>query len=117
MGYSRIHLSPWLVLVCAFLFFSGKGILHPLADKGRSNCKGWNVECEQIRKTQDEPQWIVAQRLLSALTLSLALALSLSRPRSRSLSLSLSLFLFQVQTSPWLKARRISERTNQKNSG
>ena len=26
------------------------------------------VGCEQIRKTQDEPQWIVAQRLLSALT-------------------------------------------------
>ena len=25
--------------------------------------------CEQIRKTQDEPQWIVAQRLLSALTI------------------------------------------------
>ena len=24
-------------------------------------------ECEQIRKTQDEPQWIVAQRLLSHL--------------------------------------------------
>ena len=26
-------------------------------------------ESEQIRKTQDEPQWIVAQRLLSALTI------------------------------------------------
>ena len=25
--------------------------------------------CEQIRKTQAEPQWIVAQRLLSALTI------------------------------------------------
>ena len=25
------------------------------------------VGCEQIRKTQDEPQWIVAQRLLSHL--------------------------------------------------
>ena len=25
--------------------------------------------CEQIKKTQDEPQWIVAQRLLSALTI------------------------------------------------
>ena len=25
--------------------------------------------CEQIRKTQVEPQWIVAQRLLSALTI------------------------------------------------
>ena len=26
-------------------------------------------EGKQIRKTQDEPQWIVAQRLLSALTI------------------------------------------------
>ena len=34
-----------------------------------------NIACvcvcvrEQIKKTQDEPQWIVAQRLLSALTI------------------------------------------------
>ena len=29
----------------------------------------WVGGCEQIRKTQDEPQWIVAQRLLSTLTI------------------------------------------------
>ena len=29
----------------------------------------WNVWVKQIKKTQDELQWIVAQRLLSALTI------------------------------------------------
>ena len=31
--------------------------------------KGKPRQGEQIRKTQDEPQWIVAQGLLSALTI------------------------------------------------
>ena len=31
--------------------------------------EGWLREREQIERTQAEPQWIVAQRLLSALTI------------------------------------------------
>ena len=30
---------------------------------------GGRSQCAQIKQTQDEPQWIVAQRLLSALTI------------------------------------------------
>ena len=37
------------------------------ADQGSS--PGLMNKGEQIRKTQDEPQWIVAQGLLSALTI------------------------------------------------
>ena len=33
------------------------------------NAEMYVCVCEQIRKTQAEPQWIVAQRLLSALTI------------------------------------------------
>ena len=33
------------------------------------NAELYECVCEQIRKTQAEPQWIVAQRLLSALTI------------------------------------------------
>ena len=33
------------------------------------NAELYECVCEQIRKTQAEPQWILAQRLLSALTI------------------------------------------------
>ena len=47
-------------------------VKHPSVFGTRSvwESKGtWVGGCEQIRKTQDEPQWIVAQRLLSTLTI------------------------------------------------
>ena len=47
-----------------------KSMSRPSGNAVISNCCGGEGgECEQIRKTQDEPQWIVAQRLLSALTI------------------------------------------------
>ena len=51
---------------------SGRSICSPVATFKHPHVKLLVIGmegCEQIRKTQDEPQWIVAQRLLSALTI------------------------------------------------
>jgi hypothetical protein len=57
-------------------------------DNGGQRTTQQAVGCEQIRKTQDEPQWIVVQGLLSALTSRLAPKLARGKPRQPNASKS-----------------------------
>ena len=63
------------MFVFVFLFLSLFFLLRYFTQVQKLQCwAGWKIYgnvwvCEQIRKTQAEPQWIVAQRLLSALTI------------------------------------------------